>query len=115
MTPANRWESALNNVLNGGDEVGIVDSMMDNPGDQAIRLETGDFGRTSSNTRLEPNNQVTPYEPTYDEQILDKIDKHPNQVRLRNIYEQIVDHESGVQKLDQKTYKTYKIILISLI
>jgi len=108
MTPANRWESALNNVLNGGDEVGIVDSMMDNPGDPALRLETGDFGRTSSNTRLEPNNQVPAYEPTYDEQILDRIDKHPNQVRLRNIYEQIVDHESGVQKLDQKTYKRYK-------
>ena len=113
MTPANRWESALNNVLNGGDQVGLVDSMIDNPGDQAIRLETGDFGKDlpslgeMMNQGSNPN-QVTAYEPTYDEQILDKIDKHPNQVRLRNIYEQIVDHESGVQKLDQKTYKRYK-------
>ena len=108
MTPSNKWESALNNVLNGGDEIGIVDSMIDNPGDQALRLETGDFGRTSSNTRLEPNNQIEEYVPTYEEQIFDKIDKHPNQVRLRNIYEQILDHESGKYKLDLKTYKRYK-------
>lgn len=113
MTPANRWESALNNVLNGGDQVGIVDSMMDNVGDPAIRLETGDFGKdlptlgelmNSGST----SNQITEYTPSYDEKILEQIDKHPNQVRLNNIYEQIKDHESGVQLLDSKTYKRYK-------
>lgn len=113
MTPANKWKSALNNVLNGGDQVGLVDSMMDNPGDQAIRLETGDFGKDlpslgeMMNQNSKPN-QITDYEPTYEEQISDQIDKHPNQVRLRNIYEQILDHESGKQKLDHKTYKRYK-------
>tara|TARA_Y100001963_G_C6751946_1_gene434686 strand:+ start:60 stop:1751 length:1692 start_codon:yes stop_codon:yes gene_type:complete len=111
MTRSGKWKEILYHVLDGGDEIGIVDSMIDNPGDQAIRLETGDFGRTSPNTRLEPNNQVTDYEPTYEERIFEQIDKHPDQVKLRGIFESMLDHESGVEPLDPKTYRRYSRIL----
>jgi len=111
MTRSGRWREALYNVLDGGDEIGLVDAIGDDPPDQAIDLETGGFGRTSPNTRLEPNNQIEQYEPTYEERIFNQIDKHPNQVRLRGIYESILDHESGVEPLDPKTYKRYSRIL----
>ena len=113
MTSAHRWEEVLLNVMRGGDEIGLVDSMIDNPGDQALRLETNDFGAASPNTRLEPlGGQIELDEQTkIQKEIERKIDQLPigKRERIWDIKERLDAHDNGTFIIKNKsTLKRYR-------
>lgn len=111
MTPAGRWQEVVNNVMEGGDEIGIVDSMIDNPGDEAIRVETDDFGRLSPNTRLEPpSSNPEPWRGEVSDFITETLENNLEGADRENaLYwkEIIDDHLSGTEVLSDRTYKRY--------
>ena len=110
MTSAHRWEEVLLNVMRGGDEIGLVDSMIDNPGDQAILLETNAFGRYDPNTRLEPvGGQIELDEETKIQQELEyKINQLPKGLRERiwDIKERLDAHNDGTFPIKNKSILT---------
>ena len=109
MTSAGRWKNILDHVMGGGDTIGLVDTNPEVPTDIALE-QPGIVGKDENN-RVDPrSSNPEPWRGDVSDFMLETIENNLEGADRENAlyWKEIVDdHLSGVEVLDDATYKRY--------
>jgi len=109
MTSAGRWKNILDHVMGGGDTIGLVDTNPEVPTDIALE-QPGIVGKDENN-RVDPrSSNPEPWRGDVSDFMTETIENNLEGADRENAlyWKEIVDdHLSGVEVLDDATYKRY--------